>query len=145
MTGGRAGAERARPALSAGGGEDPYYDLAEDWELVEASFQSMYGIRLSRELRGMKWREFTALVAGLDHKTPLGRVVSIRAEDDPARLKAYTPTMRRIRSEWRIRRARQMPRENVDAFLMSMKQAFLSLGGVQAAPPGDSTAREVRE
>jgi hypothetical protein len=33
---------------------DPYYDLCEDWELVAASFQSMYGIRLPRQLRDMK-------------------------------------------------------------------------------------------
>ena len=33
---------------------DPYYDMEEDWDLIVASFQSMYGIRLSRDLSGMK-------------------------------------------------------------------------------------------
>ena len=107
---------------------DPYYDLSEDWELVAASFQSMYGIRLPRQLRDMKWREFAALLAGLDAETPLGRIVSIRAEDDPRRLERFTPEMRRIRSRWRTRRARQMPQRDVDAFLADMKKAFLSLG-----------------
>ena len=92
-----------------------------------ASFQSMYGIRLSRDLGGMKWREFSAYVAGLSHDTPLGRIVSIRAEDDPTRLKEFTPEMRRIRSKWRSRRAKQMPQQKVDDFLESMKKAFLSM------------------
>ena len=30
---------------------DPYYDIGEDWELIVASFQSMYGIRLPRQHR----------------------------------------------------------------------------------------------
>ena len=107
---------------------DPYYDLCGDWELIAASFQSMYGIRLPRQLRDMKWREFAALLAGLDADTPLGRVVGIRAEDDPRRLERFTPEMRRIRSRWRSRRARQMPQRDVDAFLADMEQAFLSLG-----------------
>ena len=106
---------------------DPYYDITEDWELIVASFQSMYGIRLSRDLPGMTWAEFSALLAGLDHKTPLGRVVSIRAEDDPARLREYTPAMRRVRSSWRARRAKAMPQRKVDDFLESVLQAFISM------------------
>lgn len=106
---------------------DPYYDIAADWELITASFQSMYGLRLPRELHGMKWREFAGLLAGLDHKTPLGRVVSIRAEDDPQRLKDFTPQMRRMRAEWRTRQARRMPQKRVDDFLASVKQAFISM------------------
>lgn len=115
--------------MSGPGGGDPYYDIEEDWELIAASFQSMYGIRLSRELGGMSWREFAAYVAGLGSDTPLGRIVAIRAEDDPARLKEFTPEMRRIRSRWRARRAARLPRESVDRFLDSMKQAFIALAG----------------
>ena len=106
---------------------DPYYDMEEDWDLIVASFQSMYGIRLSRDLGGMKWREFSAMLSGLDSDTPLGRIVSIRAEDDPARLKEFTPEMRRIRSAWLSRKAKAMPQKQVDSFLESMKQAFRSM------------------
>jgi len=106
---------------------DPYYDIEEDWELIAASFQSMYGTRLSRELAGMKWREFSALLAGLDHETPLGRIVAIRSEDDPKRLREFTPQMRRVRSQWRSRKAKQMPQKQVDAFLEDMKNAFISM------------------
>lgn len=106
---------------------DPYYDIAGDWELITASFQSMYGMRLARELPGMKWREFAALLAGLDERTPLGRVAAIRAEDDPERLREFTPAMRRLRSAWRNRQAQRMPPQEVEAFLEEMKRAFLAL------------------
>ncbi len=106
---------------------DPYYDLGEDWELIAASFQSMYGLRLTEALRDMKWREFRALLAGLDGNTPLGRVAAIRAEKDPERLRCFTPEMRRLRAAWLTRQARRMPRRQVEAFLADMKRAFLSL------------------
>ena len=106
---------------------DPYYDLIGDWELIAASFQSMYGIRLARELREMKWREFAALLSGLGAETPLGRVAAIRAETDPRRLESFTPAMRRIRAEWLTRRARRRPKRDVDSFLAEMERAFLSL------------------
>ena len=115
MTGGRAAAG------------EPFYDLGEDWELVEASFLSAYGIRLSRELADMKWREFTALLSALDGDTPLGRIAAIRAEDDPERLRRFTPAMRQIRSRWRSRRAAAMAPKDVDGFLEEMKRAFLSM------------------
>ena len=61
---------------------DPYYDLIEDFDLVVSSFQSQYGIRLSRELpAGMKWEEFRDLLVGIGPDTALGRIASIRAED----------------------------------------------------------------
>ena len=97
--------------------------------MIVASFQSQYGIRLSRELAGMKWREFSAFISGFDHRTPLGAIVAIRAEDDPEILKTFTPDQRRIRREWRDKAAKQMPQEKVDAFIEQMKQAFISMAG----------------
>jgi len=114
-------------AFSAGNGGDPFYDVLEDWELVAASFQSMYGMRLSRELRDMKWREFAALLQGLDERTPLGRIAAIRAEDDPERLRAFTPEMRRVRTAWRTWRAKQMPKEDVERFLDTVARAFAAM------------------
>ena len=87
----------------------------------------MYGIRLPRELSGMKWKEFAALLAGLDNTTPLGRMAAIRAEDDPERLKEFTPSMRRIRAAWRTRQAARRPPEDLTVFLEEMKRAFLAL------------------
>ncbi len=63
---------------------------------------SEYGIRLSRELTdgGMKWPEFAALLGGIGPDSALGRVIAIRSESDPERLKQFTPAQRKIRDEW---------------------------------------------
>ncbi len=75
----------------------------------------------------MTWREFAALLAGLGQDTPLGRVAAIRAENDPERLKEFTPAMRSIRAEWRTRRAARRPAREVESFLADMERAFLTL------------------
>lgn len=89
----------------------------------------MYGIRLSRELGGMKFREFSALLAGLDYKSPLGRVAAIRAENDPKKLKEYTPEMRRLRSRWLARQAARMPQKKADDAIEAMRLAFVNMAG----------------
>lgn len=77
----------------------------------------------------MKWNEFKAFISGLDHESPLGRIVSIRAEDDPEVLKSFNKEQHRIRNEWRRKTAKQMPQEKVDDFLEAMKQAFINMAG----------------
>lgn len=40
--------------------------MLDDFDLIVSSFQSQYGLRLSRELpAGMKWAEFASLLSGL--------------------------------------------------------------------------------
>lgn len=77
----------------------------------------------------MKWREFAQFMNGMDSKSPIGRIIAIRAEEDPEVLKNFNKDQRRIRNKWRSRRAKQMPQSEVDAFLESMKQAFISMAG----------------
>lgn len=89
-----------RPRFAESNDSPAYYDLIGDYELVEASFAQQYGIRLRYE-SGMTWDEFTTLLAGINGDTPLGRIVSIRSENDKERLKHFTPEERRIRNEWR--------------------------------------------
>ncbi len=89
----------------------------------------MYGVRLSRELGGMKYREFSALLAGLDGKTPLGRVTAIRSENDPKRLREFTPEMRRIRSRWLTRQAARMPQKKADDAIEALRLAFVNMAG----------------
>ena len=108
---------------------DPYYDLIEDFDLISSSFQTQYGIRLSRDLKGMKWDEFKSLLAGLGPETPLGRIVSIRAEDDDEILKHFTKDHHRIRNEWRSKQAKKVPEEKLSEVLDSLKAAFISLAG----------------
>jgi len=101
------------------------YDLFEDYDLIEASFAQQYGIRLRHE-RNMPYSEFTTLLAGLDHETPLGRIVGIRTEDDKDQLKAFTPEMRKIRRDWQAKVAKKMAAQNPN-------WVREQLGGLQAA------------
>ena len=89
------------------------YDLFEDYDLIEASFAQQYGIRLRHEEK-MPYSEFTTLLAGLDHETPLGRIVGIRTENDKDRLKSFTPEMRRLRRDWQVKMAKRQAEENPD-------------------------------
>ena len=83
-----------------------WYDIREDWHLIEASIASQYGIRL-RQSADMPWSEFTNLVAGLLPETPLGAIVRIRSEDDPKMLEQFNSDQIAIRSKWREKQALQ--------------------------------------
>jgi hypothetical protein len=84
--------------------KDAYYDLADDWDLIEASFAKQYGIRL-RSHKDMPFAEFVSLLSGLMADTPLGQIVGIRAEKNAKVIKAFTPEQRRIHTAWRRRSA----------------------------------------
>lgn len=77
----------------------------------------------------MKWDEFRDLLSGLGPDTPLGRMVSIRSEDDPDILKRFSPEQKRIRKEWRTRTAKAMSQEDMDSFLESLKAALIYAAG----------------
>lgn len=109
--------------------KEDWYDMYEDWGLIEASFTSQYGIRLRSE-NDMSWGEFSTLLAGIMPETPLGQVVSIRSESDKDILKNFTQEQHRIRDEWRSRRTKaivmdkaEMERQ-VKMFQEAMKKAF---------------------
>lgn len=74
--------------------------MFDDWPLIESSFAQQYGIRLEREY-DMSWTEFGNLLNGLLPESPLGHIVSIRAESDPERLKGFNRDQKKIRNEWR--------------------------------------------
>lgn len=69
------------------------------------------------------------LLVGIGPETALGRIVSIRMEDDEETLKHFTPDMRKIRNDWRNRTAKQKSAEETETFLESMKQAFIQMAG----------------
>lgn len=97
---------------------DRWYDLREDWALIESSIASQYGIRL-RQASDMPWSEFSNLVAGLLPETPLGAIVRIRSEDDPQMLKQFNADQRSIRTKWREKQALQQL-SNPDVYKKSM-------------------------
>lgn len=77
----------------------------------------------------MPWSEFCDLLSGLGPETPLGRIVSIRAEEDKEMLRLFTPEQKRIRSQWRTRQARNKAPEDTAAFLAQMQQVFARMAG----------------
>ncbi|WP_051135128.1 Gp15 family bacteriophage protein [Paenibacillus alvei] len=90
--------------FNSSSGPDNWYDLREDWPLIEASLAKQYGIRI-RQHGDMPWEEFCTLVSGLMPDTPLGSVVTIRAENDPKVIKGFNADQKRIYNGWRKRRA----------------------------------------
>lgn len=77
----------------------------------------------------MRWEEFRDLLAGLSADTALGRVVAIRAEDDPEVLKRFTPQQRAMRAAWHNRMARQRSAEDTAQFIATLQQAFARMAG----------------
>lgn len=64
---------------------------------------------------------------GLSGETPLGRIVSIRAEDDPEKLKEFTADAKKIRNEYRRKKALKMPAKEADDALENIKRALVSM------------------
>ena len=77
----------------------------------------------------MKWDEFCALLSGLSADSPLGRIVRIRAENDPKMLEKFTPHQRKIRSERRNRTALKVSEKSRDNILEELKNFFISIAG----------------
>lgn len=99
--------------------------MFEDWDLIVSSFQTQYGIRIySDTFKTMKWDEFCALLSGISPETPLGRIVSIRAENDKEVLKHFSKEQKRIRNEWRNRTAQQMDKDTFEQAMLGFEKMF---------------------
>lgn len=110
--------------------DDPYYDIVEDYDLIVASFSAQYGIRMyTKEFKEMKWVEFRALLAGLGADTPLGKIIAIRSEEDKDVLETFSDYQRRIRNEWRARKAKEVTEEQLESMLEELKAAFIQRAG----------------
>lgn len=112
------------------GSADYWYDIREDWDLIEASFAAQYGIRLRCEPE-MSWDEFCALLAGITEDTPLGQIVRIRSEQDREIVRRFSPAQREIRRKWQMRRARQLQQtggveigQQMDMLIGTLRSAF---------------------
>ena len=79
----------------------------------------------------MPWTEFCTLVAGLMPDTPLGQIVSIRAEKDPKVIKKFSPDQRRIYTEWRNRKAAKKLEnpEQLQKEMTNLTKAFAMMFG----------------
>lgn len=90
--------------------------MLEDYALIEASFLEQYNIRLSEV--NMSWREFNDLLSCISAYTPLGRIVTIRSENDPETLKNFNEAQREIRKEWMNQHCKA---KSDEAYAQSMK------------------------
>lgn len=77
----------------------------------------------------MKWDEFRDLLVGIGPETALGRIVAIRSEENEEILKNFTPEQKRVRNEWRRKKAKNVKPEDMEKILEGFKQAFISLAG----------------
>lgn len=103
---------------------DVYYDLFEDWDLIESSFAQQYNIRLRRTISDMEWGEFSSYLSGLNGETALGNVVRIRSEKDPEVLKRFSPEEKKIRSSWMNKNVSKMSQEDYKKMMENIKNMF---------------------
>lgn len=90
--------------------------------------RTQYGLSLySSEFKQMKWKEFKALISGLDSETPLGRIIQIRSEDDPKMLEHFSQGQHKIRNEWRLRLSKEKDAAQLEQVLEELKKAFIEM------------------
>ncbi|MBC5668526.1 hypothetical protein H8S00_11140 [Eubacterium sp. BX4] len=103
--------------------------MIDDFDLIVASFTAQYGLRVS-DIKKMRWSEFRSLLVGIGPDTVLGRIVSIRSEEDRDVLKNFTKDQMRIRNEWRLRHTRTMSKKGAKKAIEGMERAFLRMAGL---------------
>lgn len=69
------------------------------------------------------------MISGLNSDTPLGQIVSIRAEKDPEVIKSFTREQKKIHSDYKKKLAKQKSQNEIDNALDDLKNAFIRLAG----------------
>lgn len=105
---------------------EEWYDILEDYDLIESSFAEQYGIRLRKE-NDMSWGEFCTLLSGINEKTALGKIVSIRAEKDNKIIKEFTQEQKRIRNQWKKRNVKNMDSKDYDQAIKNFENMFKAM------------------
>ena len=106
-----------------------WYDLEEDWSLIEASLAKQYGIRIRKEINTMSYAELCNLISGLMGDTPLGNIIQIRSENDAEILKNFTQEQKDIRWKYRSKMAKKMKKEDYMKVITDMQKAFKEMAG----------------
>lgn len=82
----------------------------------------------------MRWSEFKSLLVGLGPNTILGRIVSIRAEDDREVLKNFTKDQKRIRNEYRLKKTKRPGnKKEVEKASEMFEKVFLEMTGLNTS------------
>ncbi|MEG0133769.1 MAG: Gp15 family bacteriophage protein [Clostridium sp.] len=105
---------------------EEWYDILEDYDLIESSFAEQYGIRLRKE-NDMSWGEFCTLLSGINEKTALGKIVSIRAEKDNKIIKEFTQEQKRIRNQWKKRNVKNMDSKDYVQAIKNFENMFKAM------------------
>lgn len=106
---------------------ESYYDLIDNFDLIESSFAQQYGIRLRKEIDTMKWGEFSSLLSGINGDTALGNIVRIRSEKDPKVIKNFSKNEKEIRSKWVNKNAKEVSQENYKQAMENFKNMFKAM------------------
>ena len=88
----------------------------DDYDLIEASFLSQYGIRL--KVSELQYDEFLNLTSCLMPDSPLGQIVAIRSEKDKEIISNFNETQKKIYNDWKNRNkenSEQEYRQSMDA------------------------------
>lgn len=80
-----------------------------------------------RTVDDMPYSEFCSYLSGIMPDTPLGRIVSIRSEENEEILKHFTPEQKRIKSEWDKKRASTVSQDDFDKVINDFKEMFKNL------------------
>ena len=93
----------------------------DDYDLIEASFLSQYGIRL--KTAELDFDEFLNLTSCIMPDTPLGQIVAIRSESDAEVISNFTDSQRKIYNDWKNRDVLN----NEQKYVESMNKLFAML------------------
>lgn len=108
---------------------ETWYDIKEDWPLIEASLAKQYSIRIRKEIGTMDYAEFCNLVSGLMPDTPLGNIIQIRSENDEEVLKNFTQEQKDIRWKYRNKIAKKISEEDFKNVIAEMQKTFREMAG----------------
>lgn len=78
----------------------------------------------------MSWSEFCTLLIGIMPETPLGRIVSIRAETDRKIIKNFSKEERTIHNNWKKRKGKQKNEEAYQFAAAQFEELFKSMAKV---------------
>ena len=84
----------------------------DDYDLIEASFLSQYGIRL--KVTELQFDEFLNLTSCLMPDTPLGQIVAIRSETDADVISKYNDAQKKIYNDWKNRNKSNNEQEYIE-------------------------------
>ena len=108
-----------------------WYDPKYDAVLIEQSIATQYGV-LPSDQGNLSYSDWAKMVSGLRDNTPLGRVVSIRMENDRDVISRMSPEQIKIRNDWsefKIRKFGDAMSPNLQSEMDKLQQKMMQIFG----------------